>query len=222
MLSRESKEPRRASGWFTKIFDKSAAISINTPFNTARRKSSGAALAANLTHESRILDNVSHSPPSPSHLVSPVTDNTTANTDTIRKSSGLAAYTRRRKSNLNLTLRTNDPPPILSLHLPSPNMATDFAGAPPDTLPSPQVHERERAGSVSVGNMAGSPIENGAGPANAAGQPPGSAPDTTPPGPTDGGDPEVSRQVNEVLTSDVGLVTMLNRLKQSISSAKVC
>ncbi|KAI1494578.1 hypothetical protein F5X96DRAFT_676372 [Biscogniauxia mediterranea] len=100
-------------------------------------------------------------------------------------------------------------------------MATDFAGASPDNLPSPQQTERERAASVSFGNMSGSPIENGgAGPANGAGQPSGSAPDTMPPGPTDGADSEVARQVHEVLTSDIGVLTMLTRLKQSISSAK--
>ncbi|KAI1500671.1 hypothetical protein F5X99DRAFT_419093 [Biscogniauxia marginata] len=71
--------------------------------------------------------------------------------------------------------------------------------------------------------MASSPIENGgAGLANGAGPGPvaASALDPTPPGPTDGADPEIAKQVQEVLVSDIGVTTMLNRLKQSIVSAK--
>ena len=33
---------------------------------------------------------------------------------------------------------------------------------------------------------------------------------------------EVPKEVNEVLQSEIGIVTMLNRLKQSIGTAKVC
>ncbi|KAI1856208.1 hypothetical protein JX265_011720 [Neoarthrinium moseri] len=88
-------------------------------------------------------------------------------------------------------------------------------------LPTPQrPSTRERSGSMSLGTTPapapGSPAaENGgAHPPNGAG--PTAA---TPGSPTTGG-PEVSQQVQDVLGSDIGVSTMLNRLKQSVAAAK--
>ncbi|KAJ9155524.1 Rho GTPase activator [Pleurostoma richardsiae] len=83
------------------------------------------------------------------------------------------------------------------------NASTDF-------LPNP----RERTGSMSLG---GTPTENGA-PTNGAAAPLSAgagSPTTATMQPAD-----VSKDVQDVLTSEIGIVTMLNRLKQSIASAR--
>ncbi|EOO01662.1 putative rho gtpase activator protein [Phaeoacremonium minimum UCRPA7] len=81
-----------------------------------------------------------------------------------------------------------------------------------DYLP-PTHQQRERTGSMSLGGPPptsenGAPT-NGTGP---IGSPTAGPPNTQP--------SDVSKQVQEVLSSEIGVATMLNRLKQSIASAK--
>ncbi|KAI3537232.1 beta-chimaerin [Colletotrichum paranaense] len=89
----------------------------------------------------------------------------------------------------------------------------DLRSPSDDNLPSHN-EQRDRASSMSLGNTeTAAPSQNG-GAATANGGPPagtdtGSAPTS-----------EVSRQVQEVLSSDIGVATMLNQLKASIASAK--
>lgn len=90
----------------------------------------------------------------------------------------------------------------------------DFSRQSAD-LPNPQ--RPERAGSMSHGSAEPSPAtENGGTHTNGAAQR-----DSTPGATVAAGGPEnMSTQVQEVLRSDIGVSTMLNRLKQSIASAK--
>ncbi|KAI0125174.1 hypothetical protein BJ170DRAFT_491898 [Xylariales sp. AK1849] len=84
-------------------------------------------------------------------------------------------------------------------------------------LPSPQrPTTNERSGSMSLGNTASPAAEND-GARTAAN---GAGPATTSGGAAPGGGVELSKNVQEVLASDIGVSTMLNRLKQSIASAK--
>ncbi|WYZ45556.1 hypothetical protein EsH8_VIII_000872 [Colletotrichum jinshuiense] len=82
-----------------------------------------------------------------------------------------------------------------------------------DNLPSLN-EQRDRTGSMSLGDTdTAAPSQNGgAAPVNDA----ASAGAETSPAPT----PEVLRHVQEVLSSDIGVATMLNQLKASIASAK--
>ncbi len=88
-------------------------------------------------------------------------------------------------------------------------VATDYPNTS-DLLP----HQRDRTTSMSLGRTAGP--ENGESPANGAGAGAGAA----------AGQPAASKndapkEVREVLNSEIGVSTMLNRLKQSIASARV-
>ncbi|KAM0439604.1 hypothetical protein ACHAPT_000696 [Fusarium lateritium] len=84
---------------------------------------------------------------------------------------------------------------------------------------SPQ-HQRDRSGSMSVGNTPvsppGPPSDHGGAAVDDASQ----SPDGDAAPGLSGASPEVLKQVSEVLASDIGVVTLLNRLKQSIASAK--
>ncbi|KAI0476163.1 hypothetical protein GGR56DRAFT_641457 [Xylariaceae sp. FL0804] len=88
---------------------------------------------------------------------------------------------------------------------------------------SPHQTPHERPGSMSFGNVP-SPAAEGVAPvekANGASHGPGAG--VPPSGALDGAEPEMSQQgqqVQDVLVSDIGVATMLNRLKQSIASAK--
>ncbi|KAI0192790.1 hypothetical protein F4808DRAFT_364837 [Astrocystis sublimbata] len=55
---------------------------------------------------------------------------------------------------------------------------------------------------------------------SAVGAPPAANSETSPTGPFDGSRPEASQRVQDVLGSDIGISTLLTRLKQSIASAK--
>ncbi|KAF6810253.1 Rho-GTPase-activating protein 7 [Colletotrichum sojae] len=90
----------------------------------------------------------------------------------------------------------------------------DFRSPSDDNLPSHnEQQQRDRTSSMSLGNTdPAASSQNGApGPANGAAS---AAPDATAP------NSEVARQVQEVLSSDIGVSTMLNQLKASIASAK--
>lgn len=84
------------------------------------------------------------------------------------------------------------------------------------TSSSPKPQDNETPAIMSIGNNDQGPeAENGApatGSANGEGQGPSS--------PTDGPETLPQKQVKEVLASDIGVSTLLNRLKQSIASAK--
>ncbi|KAL6361443.1 hypothetical protein LRP88_04911 [Fusarium phalaenopsidis] len=84
---------------------------------------------------------------------------------------------------------------------------------------SPQI-PRDRTGSMSVGNAPvsppGPPSDHGGAAVDDASQ----SPDGDAAPGLSGASPEVLKQVSEVLSSDIGVVTLLNRLKQSIASAK--
>jgi Rho GTPase-activating protein RGD1 len=87
-------------------------------------------------------------------------------------------------------------------------------------LPTTRSAAHERTGSMSHGNVVPSPAaENGGTHANGAGQA-----SSTPGGAAVGAgataSDDMSAQVQEVLRSDIGVSTMLNRLKQSIASAR--
>ncbi|KAF4914851.1 putative Rho-GTPase-activating protein 7 [Colletotrichum viniferum] len=86
-----------------------------------------------------------------------------------------------------------------------------------DNLPATNEEQRDRTSSMSLGNTE-TPPQNGAnGPANGASAAAAAAASAeTPSAPN----PEISRQVQEVLSSDIGVSTMLNQLKASIASAK--
>ncbi|KAI1779284.1 RhoGAP-domain-containing protein [Hypoxylon cercidicola] len=80
-------------------------------------------------------------------------------------------------------------------------------------LPSSQVQDYEQTRSMSVGNNGSHTPEDGRVSTNGA----GAEPTTTSPMSTE---PEMPMQVQEVLASEIGVSTMLNRLKQSITAAK--
>ncbi|TDZ31598.1 putative Rho-GTPase-activating protein 7 [Colletotrichum spinosum] len=87
----------------------------------------------------------------------------------------------------------------------------DLRSPSDDNLPSTN-EQRDRSSSMSLGNTEpAAPSQNGATASNGAssGADTGAAPS-----------PEISRQVQEVLSSDIGVSTMLNQLKASIASAK--
>ncbi|KAI0021402.1 hypothetical protein F4780DRAFT_778679 [Xylariomycetidae sp. FL0641] len=93
----------------------------------------------------------------------------------------------------------------------------DFSRTSPE-LPVSQQSEHPPPGSMSFGNFT-SPVADNA--------PPGSADGSHTTGPVaanepppDGAKPEMSQQVQEVLSSEIGIATMLNRLKQSVASSK--
>ncbi|KAK2929943.1 hypothetical protein FoTM2_010283 [Fusarium oxysporum f. sp. vasinfectum] len=89
--------------------------------------------------------------------------------------------------------------------------------------------ERERSGSMSLGNIPVSPQgppsdHGGAAVDDAMNKDQKSDADTTSPTQTSGPsgvNSEQIKQVSDVLSSEIGIVTLLNRLKQSIASAKV-
>lgn len=72
----------------------------------------------------------------------------------------------------------------------------------------------QRSGSISLGAPPGTAGSENDGTASGAPQP-------SPPAAADAADTEAERQVQEVLQSEVGISTLLTRLKQSISSTKV-
>ncbi|XXH02690.1 hypothetical protein Hte_009073 [Hypoxylon texense] len=87
-------------------------------------------------------------------------------------------------------------------------------------LTSPQIQDYERTRSMSVGhNGSHSPENDGVSSTNGAGAGAGGGlePSTTSPISTG---PEMPQQVQDVLASEIGVSTMLNRLKQSITAAK--
>ncbi|WKT47503.1 hypothetical protein QSH57_012408 [Fusarium oxysporum f. sp. vasinfectum] len=89
--------------------------------------------------------------------------------------------------------------------------------------------ERDRSGSMSLGNIPASPQgppsdHGGAAVDDAMNKDQKSDADTTSPTQTSGPsgvNSEQIKQVSDVLSSEIGIVTLLNRLKQSIASAKV-
>lgn len=78
----------------------------------------------------------------------------------------------------------------------------------------PQPVQRIRTGSMSVGQNAPAPAELDTGASNGG----GTGTTTAATAPSYGAEP--SKQVQDVLQSEIGVSTMLNRLKQSIASAK--
>ncbi|KAM5346856.1 hypothetical protein ACJ41O_009861 [Fusarium nematophilum] len=103
----------------------------------------------------------------------------------------------------------------------------EFHPTATDTF-SPQ-HQRDRSGSMSLGNTPVSPPgpqsdHGGAAVDNASnGKPSFEGDDATPvqiSSAPPGANPEQLKHVSDVLASDIGVVTLLNRLKQSIASAK--
>ncbi|RSL38281.1 hypothetical protein CEP53_015002 [Fusarium sp. AF-6] len=84
---------------------------------------------------------------------------------------------------------------------------------------SPQ-NQRDRTGSMSVGNAPVSPPGPPSDHGGAAVDDVSQSPDGDAAPGLSGASPEVLKQVSEVLSSDIGVVTLLNRLKQSIASAK--
>lgn len=93
-------------------------------------------------------------------------------------------------------------------------MATEVSQHPSEGLPH---HPRDRSGSMSVEALASAA---GAAPENGGGSSRDDAARMSSPVP-DAGNSEIERQVQEVLSSEIGISTLLNRLKQTISSAKV-
>nr|EAQ71436.1 hypothetical protein MGCH7_ch7g843 [Pyricularia oryzae 70-15] len=94
-----------------------------------------------------------------------------------------------------------------------PAMATEVSQHPPEGLPH---HPRDRTGSMSVGALASAA---GAAPENGGGASQDGSARMSSPVP-DAATSEIERQVQEVLSSEIGISTLLNRLKQTISSAK--
>ncbi|KZL84264.1 rho gtpase activator [Colletotrichum incanum] len=90
----------------------------------------------------------------------------------------------------------------------------DLRSPSDDNLPSHN-EQRDRTSSMSLGTTetATAPSQNGGASAPSSGAPAGAETTSAPA-------PEVSRQVQEVLSSDIGVATMLNQLKASIASAK--
>ncbi|KAI2617169.1 RhoGAP-domain-containing protein [Hypoxylon sp. NC1633] len=94
-------------------------------------------------------------------------------------------------------------------------------------LTSPQIPDYERTASMSLGNNPSPAPEDGRGSANGArsgtaptaGVGPGLGPEAMATSPHSTG-PEMSKEVQDILSSDIGISTMLNRLKQSITAAK--
>ncbi|KAI1766279.1 RhoGAP-domain-containing protein [Hypoxylon sp. FL1150] len=84
-------------------------------------------------------------------------------------------------------------------------------------LTSPQIQDYEQTGGMSIGNGNHAPEDGGLSATNGAGAAGGIEPSTT--SPTSNG-PEMPQQVQDVLASEIGVSTMLNRLKQSITAAK--
>ncbi|KAI1408566.1 RhoGAP-domain-containing protein [Hypoxylon sp. FL1857] len=81
-------------------------------------------------------------------------------------------------------------------------------------LTSPHLPDYERTGSMSLGNSTSpAPEEGPVTPAN------GSGAEAVTASPIQA-EPEMPKEVQEVLASDIGVSTMLNRLKQSITAAK--
>lgn len=81
-------------------------------------------------------------------------------------------------------------------------------------LTSPHHPDHERTGSMSLGNSTSPAPEDG--PTTSANGAGAEAATTSP----IQAEPEMPKEVQEVLASDIGLSTMLNRLKQSITAAK--
>lgn len=94
----------------------------------------------------------------------------------------------------------------------------EFHPTGPDAF-SPQI-PRDRTGSMSVGNAPVSPPGPPSDHGGAAVDDVSQSPDGDAAPGLSGASPEVLKQVSEVLSSDIGVVTLLNRLKQSIASAK--
>ncbi|KAI1479775.1 RhoGAP-domain-containing protein [Daldinia eschscholtzii] len=90
----------------------------------------------------------------------------------------------------------------------------DYGRQSPD-LTSPQIPELEHIASMSLGNSPSPPPPEDGGVSSTNGGGPEPAP--TSPGPVE---PETPKEVQEVLASDIGVSTMLTRLKQSITAAK--
>ncbi|KAI8966079.1 RhoGAP-domain-containing protein [Daldinia sp. FL1419] len=90
----------------------------------------------------------------------------------------------------------------------------DYGRQSPD-LTSPQIPELEHIASMSLGTSASPPPpEDGAVSSTNGGgvEPAAASPSSV--------EPEIPKEVQEVLASDIGVSTMLNRLKQSITAAK--
>ncbi|KAK8064734.1 Rho GTPase activator (Rgd1) [Apiospora phragmitis] len=102
----------------------------------------------------------------------------------------------------------------------------DFSRQSPDPSSPPPQSQPNRAPSMSFGSSTGPAAENDATsyPANGPGvsAASGNTPATAMPdgAATGGAKPDMPAQVQDVLTSDIGVSTMLNRLKQSIASAR--
>ncbi|KAK7962174.1 uncharacterized protein PG986_002999 [Apiospora aurea] len=102
----------------------------------------------------------------------------------------------------------------------------DFSRQSPDLSSPPLQSQPNRPPSMSFGSSTGPAAENEASsyPANgpAAAAPTGNTPGSAMPAgaATAGAKPDMPAQVQDVLTSDIGVSTMLNRLKQSIASAR--
>ncbi|KAI1140829.1 RhoGAP-domain-containing protein [Hypoxylon sp. FL0543] len=87
-------------------------------------------------------------------------------------------------------------------------------GRQSNELTSPHLPDYERTGSMSLGNSM-SPAPEDAPPTSAN----GAGPEAVTSSPVQA-EPEMTKEVQEVLASDIGISTMLNRLKQSITAAK--
>ncbi|KAH9889251.1 hypothetical protein F4778DRAFT_754599 [Xylariomycetidae sp. FL2044] len=91
----------------------------------------------------------------------------------------------------------------------------DFSRSSHDFSSPPQTTQQDTTASMSLGNTTSPTAENdGSGSTN------GAAHATALPASPNGAHPEMSKQVQDVLASDIAVSTMLNRLKQSIASAK--
>ncbi|KAI1824374.1 hypothetical protein F4861DRAFT_506608 [Xylaria intraflava] len=94
----------------------------------------------------------------------------------------------------------------------------DFARTSIDKQSPPQP-DPGQSSSMPLRNLPSPSPESGvASPSN--GLRPGTGPGTSPTGPVDGAKLGPSPQVQDVLGSDIGITTLLNRLKQSVASAK--
>ncbi|KAI1749280.1 hypothetical protein F4782DRAFT_533568 [Xylaria castorea] len=98
----------------------------------------------------------------------------------------------------------------------------DFARTSIDK-PSPSQPDYEQPGSMSPRHIPSPTPENGPRPGTSTGAEVGvgaGGSETSPLAPFDGAKSEASQRVQEVLGSDIGITTLLTRLKQSIASAK--
>ncbi|GJD03890.1 betachimaerin [Colletotrichum higginsianum] len=91
----------------------------------------------------------------------------------------------------------------------------DLRSPSDDNLPSHNEQQRDRTNSMSLGitDTASAPPQNGGATAPNGAAPAGAETTSAPAA-------DVSRQVQDVLSSDIGVATMLNQLKASIASAK--